>query len=122
MAWLKQWCKAATQAEEQLKDWEAMREEIWPVDSNNHYAYLRLASFTDDVAALPPGEIPVRATLHPAKPVGTDGHKPNDAVKWICPLQCMAADSALYVGLMWPLLAGHGAAWAEGRWRWCLDA
>ena len=59
MAWLKQWCKEATQAEEQLQDWEAMREEIWPVDSNNHYAYLRLASFTDDVAALPPGEIPV---------------------------------------------------------------
>ena len=66
MAWLKQWCREATQAEEQLKDWEAMREEIWPVDSNNHYAYLRLASFTDDVAALPPGEIPV-SHLPPCK-------------------------------------------------------
>lgn len=59
LLWLKQWCREAIGAESQLEDWEAMREEIWPVDTNNQYSYLRLASFTDDVAALPPGEVPV---------------------------------------------------------------
>jgi hypothetical protein len=52
----------------QLKDWEAMREEIWPVDSNNSYSYLRLAAFTDDVAALPAGDIPVRHLYPPSPP------------------------------------------------------
>lgn len=70
LSWLKLWCKEATspEADLQLKDWEAMREEMWPVaDTDNIYSYLRLAAFTDDVAALPPGEIPVRH-LHPQPP------------------------------------------------------
>lgn len=61
--WLKQCCKAATQPEErqQLRDWEATRRAWWPVDRVNNYNRLRLSNFTDDVAALPPGEIPVRS-------------------------------------------------------------
>lgn len=61
LKWLKQCCKAATQPEEQqqLRDWEATRKEWWPRESVNAYSRLRLSDFTDDVAALPPGEIPV---------------------------------------------------------------
>ena len=59
--WLKQCCKAATQAgeQQQLQDWEATRKEWWPSESKNHHSSLRLSNFTDDVAALPPGELPV---------------------------------------------------------------
>ena len=59
--WLKQCCQAATQKgeEQQLQDWNATRKEWWPPENTNKHSSLRLSDFTDDVAALPPGELPV---------------------------------------------------------------
>ena len=45
-----------------------MREQIWEPSTENVYAHLRLSSFSDSVAGLPPEEVQVvllsRATLH----------------------------------------------------------
>ncbi len=65
LEWLKQSCKAAVSKENlpDLPDWEATRREWWPPETTNRYSVLRLSDFTDDVAALPPGEVPVRSLL-----------------------------------------------------------
>lgn len=65
MGWLKQCCKEALAPENltDLKDMEATRKEWWPPSETNEYSHLRLSDFTDEVAALPPGELPVSFPL-----------------------------------------------------------
>ena len=61
LKWLKRCCQKATAPAEkqQVLDWEAMRPKLWAPDETNHFAHLRLSDFSDEVAALPPGEMPV---------------------------------------------------------------
>lgn len=64
--WLKSACKMATEGPmaSSAADYACAREQAFPAAEDNAYRQLRMADFSDSVAALPAEELQVRPILH----------------------------------------------------------